>query len=195
MLYNLVHIFLHGSMSGFYVFVLCLPTLWVPLLLGLFGWNPLLSFRNFSLTCQHNVWDIGEGQSKIEFIFLQSLLSLKLFLTLWSLLEAVLGTKMHVLSAEGLEFGFLLGVLLVFPHFLLVIIVMDLAWQIGPKHILSYFVFYMIKGKWKLQQPFADILVSKLSLGNLSLHNFWTKQIKGTFLKRTEMRPWIRMWF
>lgn len=96
LVYNMVHIFLHGSMSGFYVFVLCLPTLWVELLLGLFGWFPLLSFRHFSLTYQHNVIGIWEGQSKTVFIFHLSPLSLKLFLALWWWMEAFCGTKMHV---------------------------------------------------------------------------------------------------
>lgn len=59
---------------------------------------------------------------------------------------------------EGLEFGFLSGVLF-FSHSLLVINSyghdkMGQSLSLG-KHILSYLVCYIIKGKWKLLQPLA----------------------------------------
>lgn len=157
LVYNMVHIFLHGSMSGFYVFVLCLPTLWVELPLGLFGWFPLLSFRHFSLTYQHNVIGIWEGQSKTVFIFHLSPLSLKLFLALWWWMEAFYGTKMHVgRSWVWLSFRcFVFFTLSACYQFLWILHdKMGQSLSLG-KHILSYFVCYIIKGKWKLLQPLA----------------------------------------
>lgn len=54
------------------------------------------------------------------------------------------------------------------------------------EHILAYFV----KENGNFCSPWLYcIIVSKLSLGNLSLHNFWTKQIKGTSKSGLKSEP------
>lgn len=98
LVYNMVHIFLHGAMSGFLHLCAVLAHVVSCTSSGFFGWFPLLGFRHFSLTYQHNVKGIWEGQSKIVLLFFPICprLNLKLFLALWWWMEAFCWTKMHV---------------------------------------------------------------------------------------------------
>lgn len=77
LVYHMVHIFLHGSVSGFYIlFVLCLPTSQGEWIMGLCRWFSRLTLNHFSLTSRWNgkvVW------VQIVFIFSSS----ELFLALW----------------------------------------------------------------------------------------------------------------
>lgn len=129
--------FLHGSMSGL-CFVLCLPTLWVVLPLGLCGWFSLLSFWSSNAATSNFFFDLPtfvmERQSKIWFFF--SLIchlspqTFKLFLALWRC-SSFCGTKCMF---GGLNFSFRCLCFSFFYTLCLSQIYFNLAWKTGLRH-------------------------------------------------------------
>ena len=129
----------HGTyfcMGQWVVFVLCLPTLWVVLLLGLFGWFPLLSFRSPNAATSkiffdlpHTMWYAFGREVKVKF-YVFFICPLWVWSSFWLCDEAFSGTDMHVRrSWVWLSFRCLFSVFHTACHQFLI----DLAWQNGPK--------------------------------------------------------------
>lgn len=170
LVYLMVHVFLHGSVSGFYVlFMLCLPTSQGERFMGLCRWFSRLTLNHFSLTSRWNgkvVW--------VQIVFIFSLSQLFLALWWWIAVSWDKNACGKVLSWAVFCCFFHLS------HFLSRST--DLSWQNGTKHIFCH-IWFAIESKENgnfFRPQLCCSIASKLPMGNLSWFHIETKQIKGT---------------